>query len=261
MENKNEYTRRTMRVTVLGSGTSGGVPEVRCKCDTCLSTDPKDKRSRASVLVEVKGKNILIDCGPDFRQQMLTNKVESIDYILLTHEHFDHTFGLGDLRPYGDIQIYAEENVCNSVRRTFPYCFAEVKYPGIPKLTLHQITEKPFLLDDIEIIPIRYMHASLPILGYRIGNFAYLTDISSIKEEELKKLQGLEILIIDALRITPHFSHFSLEQAQEFASKIHPKNTYFTHICHSLGRHAEVSKTLPYDQHLAYDGLELIVRS
>lgn len=250
-----------MRITVLGSGTSGGVPEVRCKCETCLSTDPKDKRLRASILIEVKGKNILIDCGPDFRGQVIQNNIDKIDYILLTHEHFDHTFGLGDLRPFGDVQIYAENNVCASVHRTFPYCFSEVKYPGIPKLTLHQITEKPFLLDDIEIIPIRYMHAALPILGYRIGNFAYITDISSIQEEELEKLQGLEVLIVDALRKTPHFSHFSLEQAQEFASKIHPKTTYFTHICHSLGRHAEVSKELPFGQHLAYDGLEIIVRS
>lgn len=249
-----------MRVTVLGSGTSGGVPEVRCKCDVCLSSDQKDKRLRASIMIETNGKNILIDCGPDFRQQVLNNNIDKIDYILLTHEHFDHTFGIGDLRPFGDVHIYAENNVCASVRRTFPYCFAEVKYPGIPKLTLHEITEKPFLLDDIEIIPIRYMHAALPILGYRIGNFAYLTDISSIKEEELSKLQGLEVLIIDALRITPHFSHFSLEQAQELASKLHPKHTYFTHICHSLGRHSDVTKELPFDQHLTYDGMKLEVR-
>ena len=261
MENKNEYTRGIMRITVLGSGTSGGVPEVTCKCDTCLSTDPKDKRMRASIFIEVKGKNILIDCGPDFRSQVLQNNIDKIDYILLTHEHFDHTFGLGDLRPFGDVHIYAENNVCASVRRTFPYCFAEVKYPGIPKLTLHEITEKPFLLDDIEIIPIRYMHAALPILGYRIGNFAYITDISSIQDEELEKLKGLEILIVDALRKTPHFSHFSLEQAQEFAAKIHPKTTYFTHICHSLGRHVEVSKELPFDQHLTYDGMKLEVIS
>ena len=261
MENKNEYTRRVMRITILGSGTSGGVPEVRCKCDVCLSSDQKDKRLRASVLVEINDKTILIDCGPDFRTQALNYNIEKIDYILLTHEHYDHTYGIGDLRPYGDVHIYAEENVCSTVRRNFPYCFAEVKYPGIPKLTLHEITEKPFLLDDIEIIPIRYMHAALPILGYRIGNFAYITDISSIQDEELEKLKGLEILIVDALRKTPHFSHFSLEQAQEFAAKIPPKTTYFTHICHSLGRHEEVSKELPFDQHLTYDGLELIVNS
>ena len=261
MENKNEYTRRVMRVTVLGSGTSGGVPEVRCKCDVCSSTDPKDKRLRASVLIEIEDKTILIDCGPDFRTQALTNNIEKIDYILLTHEHYDHTYGIGDLRPYGDVHIYAEENVCSTVCRNFPYCFAEVKYPGIPKLTLHTITEKPFKLEDIEIIPIRYMHASLPILGFRIGNFAYITDISSIKEKEIGKLQGLDVLIVDALRITPHFSHFSLEQAQEFAAKVNAKQTYFTHICHSLGRHADVTKELPFGQHLTYDGLEIIVRS
>ncbi len=261
MENKNEYTRRVMRITILGSGTSGGVPEVRCKCDVCLSSDQKDKRLRASVLVEINDKTILIDCGPDFRTQALNYNIKKIDYILLTHEHYDHTFGLGDLRPFGDVHIYAEGNVCASVRRTFPYCFAEVKYPGIPKLTLHEITEKTFKLEDIEIIPIRYMHASLPILGFRIGNFAYITDISSIKEEEIGKLQGLDVLIVDALRITPHFSHFSLEQAQEFASKVNAKQTYFTHICHSLGFHAEVSKTLPENQSLAFDGLEIIVRS
>ena len=261
MENKNEYTRRVMRITILGSGTSGGVPEVRCKCDVCLSSDQKDKRLRASVLVEINDKTILIDCGPDFRTQALNYNIEKIDYILLTHEHYDHTYGIGDLRPYGDVHIYAEENVCSTVRRNFPYCFAEVKYPGIPKLTLHTITEKPFKLEDIEIIPIRYMHASLPILGFRIGNFAYITDISSIKEEEIGKLQGLDVLIVDALRITPHFSHFSLEQAQEFARKVNAKETYFTHICHSLGLHAEVSKTLPENQSLAFDGLEIIVKS
>ena len=260
MENKNEYTRRVMRVTVLGSGTSGGVPEVRCKCDVCSSTDPKDKRLRASVLIEIEDKTILIDCGPDFRTQALNYNIEKIDYILLTHEHYDHTYGIGDLRPYGDVHIYAEENVCSTVRRNFPYCFAEVKYPGIPKLTLHTITEKPFKLEDIEIIPIRYMHASLPILGFRMGNFAYITDISSIKDEELEKLKGLEILIVDALRKTPHFSHFSLEQAQEFARKVNAKQTYFTHICHSLGLHADVSKTLPQNQKLAYDGLEITIQ-
>ncbi len=250
-----------MRITILGSGTSGGVPEIRCKCETCLSTDPKDKRLRASVLVEVQGKNILIDCGPDFREQVIKNKIEKIDYILLTHEHYDHTFGIGDLRPMGDVNIYAEENVCASVRRTFPYCFAEVKYPGIPKLTLHQITEKPFLLDHIEVTPIRYMHAALPILGYRIGNFAYITDISSIQEAELTKLQGLEVLVVDALRKKEHFSHFNLEQAQDFVSKINPKTTYFTHICHQMGLHAEVSKELPFGQYLAYDRLEINIMS
>ena len=248
-----------MRITVLGSGTSGGVPEVRCKCDVCLSTDVKDKRLRASVLVEINDKTILIDCGPDFRTQALNYNIEKIDYILLTHEHYDHTYGIGDLRPYGDVHIYAEENVCSTVRRNFPYCFAEVKYPGIPKLTLHTITEKPFKLEDIEIIPIRYMHASLPILGFRIGNFAYITDISSIKEEEIGKLQGLDVLIVDALRITPHFSHFMLSEAQDFAQKVRAKRVYFTHLSHQIGLHDAVQDSLPAGQFLCYDGMEIKV--
>jgi phosphoribosyl 1,2-cyclic phosphate phosphodiesterase len=248
-----------MEVLFLGTGTSTGIPYINCPCEVCQSTDSKDKRLRASVLVSVDNKEILIDCGPDFRQQAIANDISSISAVLLTHEHFDHVTGIDDLRAYGEVEIYAEERVCHSLKRTIPYCFSEIKYPGVPIISLHEIDETSFDVQNTRIIPIRIWHHKLPILGFRIGNFAYLTDISGIDEIEYEKLQNLDVLVVDALRIKPHFSHFTLEQAVSFAQKTNAKRVYFTHISHQLGKHDEIENTLPQGMYLAYDGLKISI--
>lgn len=248
-----------MRITFLGTGTSSGVPHINCDCETCLSSDPKDKRLRASVMVQEGHNNFLIDCGPDFRQQILAHKFRNIDGVILTHEHFDHVGGLDDLRPFHDIHIYAEKRVCNIVRSNMPYCFDGKKYPGVPKLNLVEINENPFCINDIKIIPIRFYHAELPILGYRIGNFAYLTDISRIEKSEIQKLESVKVLVVDALRERPHFSHFSLSEALAFIELLKPSKAYLTHICHQMGKTAYVQPKLPKGVYLAYDGLEVNV--
>lgn len=248
-----------MEVIFLGTGTSTGVPYINCPCDVCQSTDSKDKRLRSSVLVSVDTKEILIDCGPDFRQQAIVNDISTISAVLLTHEHFDHVTGIDDLRAYGEVEIYAEERVCQSLKRTIPYCFGEIKYPGVPLISLREIDEMPFDLHNTEIIPIRIWHHKLPILGFRIGAFAYLTDISGIDDKEYEKLQNLDVLVVDALRLKPHFSHFTLEQAISFAEKTNAKEVYFTHISHQLGKHDEIQSLLPHNMMLAYDGLKITI--
>jgi phosphoribosyl 1,2-cyclic phosphate phosphodiesterase len=249
-----------LRVTFLGTGTSQGVPVVACSCEVCQSDDSRDKRLRSSVLIEVDDQTMVIDAGPDFRQQMLRANVRELSAILLTHEHYDHIAGLDDIRAFNWVQkkpidIYAEHRVHQSVKQIFYYVFASEKYPGIPQMTLHEVDENPFFIGNTEIIPIRGMHLKLPVLGYRIGNFAYLTDMNSLNREEEKKLSGLEVLVVNALRKESHISHFTLSQALGLIKRLNPQIAYITHISHQMGKNKEVSLELPENVYLAFDGL------
>jgi len=230
----------------------------------CLSHDSKDKRLRVSVLVQYKDFNIVIDCGPDFRQQMLSNPVERLDAILFTHEHSDHTAGLDDIRPYffrqGDIPVYAHKRVLDSLRKRFDYIFAtQDKYPGAPSVKEMEIENKAFKVGDITVVPVDVMHNRVQVFGFRIGNFAYITDAKTIAEEEMKKLKGLDVLVINALREEPHHSHFSLQDALEFIEEVKPKHSYLTHISHNLGFHEQVQAKLPKNVFLAYDNLKISI--
>ncbi|MDD4971389.1 MAG: MBL fold metallo-hydrolase [Paludibacter sp.] len=248
-----------MNLLFLGSGTSTGVPQIGCKCKTCTSTDSKDKRLRASVLITEGETKLLIDCGPDLRQQLLTNNIDSLSAILLTHDHYDHVGGLDDVRPLGETQLYAEKRVLSVIQRNMPYCFADVKYPGVPKIHLHEINENEFSVDGITVKPIRIMHARLPILGFRVGKAAYLTDIKTIGDQSIEQLQGLDVLVMSALRIEKHISHLSLQEALEIATEIGAQKTYFTHMSHDIGLHEEINKQLPPNMQFAYDGLQLSI--
>lgn len=255
----------SLKITFLGTGTSQGIPVIGSTHPVCLSENPKDKRLRVSVLIEYGEHAFVIDCGPDFRQQMLTNKVTRIDGILFTHEHADHTAGIDDIRPFffrqGDIPVYAHQRVVNSLKQRFDYIFQkENKYPGAPSVQINEvIPDVPFKLGDTFAVPINAMHNNLQVFGYRIRDFVYLTDINRITEEEQEKLRGVTVLVVNALRIEPHHSHFNLEEALEFIAHVKPKKAYLTHISHTLGFHDEVSKTLPENVHLAYDNLSLTI--
>ena len=249
-----------MKITFLGTGTSQGIPVIACDCPVCLSNDSKDNRLRSSVLIEVNGINFVIDSGPDFRQQMLREKVKKLDAILFTHEHKDHISGADDVRSYNWIykkpmDVFAEERVLAAIQREYSYVFADDKYPGVPEMTLHVIENKIFDLLGIQVIPVRGMHHKLPVFGFRIGDFAYLTDINFVADEEIDKLKGLDVLVVTALRKRKHLSHFNLDEALEFVNKVKPSKAYFTHISHYLGFHEEVSNELPENIKLAYDGL------
>jgi len=253
---------KRLKVTFLGTGTSQGVPVVACICKVCQSTDELDKRLRASVLIEIDGKMLVIDAGPDFRQQMLRANVTELTAILLTHEHYDHIAGLDDIRAFNWVQkrptdIYAEHRVQQSVKQIFSYVFASEKYPGIPQMSLHEVDEKPFLIGETEIIPIRCFHFKLPVLGYRISNFAYLTDIKTITESEMLKLAGLDVLVVNALRKESHISHLTLDEALALIFKLNPRKAFITHISHQMATSKEVSYELPENVFLAYDGLVL----
>ena len=257
--------KSTLTVTFLGTGTSQGVPIIGSKHPVCLSKDPKDRRLRVSVLISWDSYNYIIDCGPDFRQQLLANPIDRLDGILFTHEHADHVAGIDDIRPFffrqGDIPIYANERVIKSLKRRYDYIFAdEDRYPGAPAVQINEIFKnKPFQLDGIKVVPIEVYHNRLPVLGFRFGNFAYLTDVKRVEDEEMIKLKGLQCLVVNALRIEPHHSHFNLEEALDFAKQVGAKKTYFTHISHLLGFHAEVENDLPKNVHLAYDNLKITI--
>lgn len=250
-----------MKITFLGTGTSQGIPVIGSNDPVCLSKDPKDKRLRVSVLLSWENYNYVIDCGPDFRQQMLAHNVSKLDGILFTHEHSDHVAGLDDIRPFffrqGDIPIYAHERVIKSLRERFDYIFTDAdRYPGAPSVAINHIKNNhPFNIGGKMVIPIEADHNRLQVFGFRIEDFTYLTDVKSMKEEETQKVVGTKILVVNALRKEPHHSHFSLYDALSFVEKIKPKAAYFTHISHLLGFHEEVEKKLPKGVHLAYDNL------
>ncbi|NVK66196.1 MAG: MBL fold metallo-hydrolase [Flavobacteriales bacterium] len=250
-----------MKITMLGTGTSQGVPVIACDCSVCSSNDPKDKRLRCSVLLSMDGENYCIDSGPDFRQQMLRENVKTLSGILFTHEHKDHVAGLDDVRAFNfreekDMNIYCSQPVEVALRREFHYAFAENKYPGVPSLNIVPIDLKPFVLPNgVEVTPIQVMHYKMPVLGFRIGDFTYITDAKTVAEEEKAKIYGTEILVVNALRITEHISHFNLEEALAFIAEINPKKAYLTHISHLFGTHEEISEMLPPNVFAAYDGL------
>lgn len=253
-----------MRLTFLGTGTSCGVPTIGCQCYTCSSTDPHDKRLRCSALLETETTRILIDCGPDFRQQIMSQPFRKINGILITHAHYDHMGGMDDIRPYcqfGKINVYADPLACQGLLQMLPYCFAEHRYPGVPAIQLHEIQKhEPLAIGDLNILPIEVMHHDLPILGYRIGNLAYITDMKTIDEGELDYLHGVDTLIVNALREKPHHSHQTLTEAVSFARKVGARQTWLIHSSHDIGRHAEVNQQLPSDIQMAYDGQVIEIR-
>ncbi len=249
-----------MKITFLGSGTSQGMPVIACECEICASVDLKDKRLRVSVMIETEGKVIVIDAGPDFRQQMLREKVKKLTAIVFTHEHKDHIAGLDDVRAFNFItkkpaEIYASIRVQEALRREFHYVFSGIDYPGIPQLNLNTIDNSPFEIEGVKIIPISVLHYKLPVLGFRIGDFTYITDANYISDEELEKMKGSKVLVLNALHKDKHISHFNLGEAIALIQKIKPEKAYLTHISHLMGKHEEISKELPEGIELGYDGL------
>ncbi|WP_342331455.1 MBL fold metallo-hydrolase [Pedobacter sp. FW305-3-2-15-E-R2A2] len=251
-----------MKVTFLGTGTSQGIPVITCNCVVCQSADHRNKRLRVSVLLEMGDKTIVIDSGPDFRYQMLRANVKDLDAILYTHEHKDHVAGLDDIRPFNyllkkNIDIYATERVQQALKREFSYIFSEVHYPGLPQIDMHTISDEVFKIGKTEIIPLNIMHYKLPILGFRVHDFTYITDAKTISEETIARVKGTKVLVVNALQHEEHISHFTLQEAVDFAQRIGADMTYLTHISHNLGLHEEVEKELPENIKLAYDGLSI----
>ncbi len=253
-----------MKITFLGTGTSQGVPVILCDCEVCQSFDTRDKRLRSSIMIEVDKQTLVIDTGPDFRQQMLQSKAKNVNAILFTHEHKDHIAGLDDIRAFNYVQqkpmdIYAEKRVQEALKREYAYVFAKYKYPGIPEMNMHLIENEIFKVDKTTIVPVRAMHYKLPILGYRINDFTYVTDANFIADEELEKIKGSKVLVINALRKEEHISHYNLKGALKVIEQIKPKKAYLTHISHLMGLHSEVEKELPLSVRFAYDGLVIKV--
>ena len=251
------------KLTILGSGTSQGVPVIGCDCRVCSSSDKRDKRTRTSVLIHINGENHVIDTGPDFRTQMLRENIQSLKSVIFTHEHKDHIAGLDDIRPFNfkekrSMNVYATDRVREALLREYHYIFADKKYPGVPNVNLSIIENEKFEIDTgIEIEPIEVLHYKLPVFGFRIGDITYITDAKTISEEEKDKIKGSNILIINALRREPHMSHFNLDEALAFINEINPNHAYLTHISHLFGTHTEIEKELPSNVHMAYDGLSL----
>ncbi len=251
-----------MKVTFLGTGTSQGVPIIACDCEVCNSKDPRDRRLRSSVLIHYNDLQIIIDTGPDFRQQMLREKVTQLDAVVFTHEHKDHTAGFDDIRGFNwkdkkPMEVYGNQQVELALKRDFHYAFSEKKYPGVPSLNLHIIDNQTFEIQGTPIIPIEVMHYKLPVLGFRIGDFTYITDANFISEEEKEKIRGSKVLVLNALKKSEHISHFSLKEAMVLADELDVEKTYFTHISHHMGFHENVSEELPSHMELAYDELQI----
>ncbi len=251
-----------MTITFLGTGTSQGVPVIGCSCEVCKSLDYRDKRLRSSVHINVNNQSFLIDTGPDLRQQMLRENINRLDAIFFTHAHRDHTAGLDDVRAYNflqnmDMPVYGTQQTLDQLRNDFAYIFEEHHYPGLPRIDLRPIKESSFVVNGVEITPLPVMHLKLPVLGFRIGDFSYITDANFISEETYNRLRGTKILVLNALQQEPHISHFTLQQAIEVAQKINAEKTYFTHLSHKMGPHAEVSKMLPENIQLSFDGLSV----
>ena len=252
-----------LEIEFLGTGTSTGVPQLLCGCDVCRSQDAHDKRLRCSAIVRYCGKNILIDCGPDFRSQMLRASDKSLDALIITHIHYDHVGGIDDLRAYcagREFPVYAQADVIDGLRQRLPYCFAEHPYPGVPRLTFSEIKANvPFSIGDVEITPIPVMHYKLPILGFRIGPLAYITDAKTIDTEQLGTLKGIPLLVINSLRIEPHMSHYCLRETLDVIDQIKPQRALLTHMSHEMGLHAQVNQILPPGVELAHDTLTVSI--
>jgi len=253
-----------VRITFLGTGTSQGVPIIACPCEVCQSIDPHNKRLRTSILVEDKGKVIVIDTGPDFRAQMLREKVKQLDAVVFTHEHKDHTAGFDDIRAFNfiskkKIDVYASARVEEAIRREYAYIFSDFKYPGIPEINLFPLRNELTTIHNIDFLPIEVMHYKLPVFGFRIGDFTYITDANFISETEKEKIKGSKVLVLNALRREPHISHFTIDEALKLIEELKPEKAYLTHISHQLGLHAVVSHELPEGVELAYDGLKINV--
>jgi phosphoribosyl 1,2-cyclic phosphate phosphodiesterase len=249
-------------ITFLGTGTSQGIPVIACDCEVCTSLDFRDKRTRTSVHVETDDLSLVIDTGPDFRQQMLRERIKRVDAIVYTHEHKDHTAGMDDIRAYnfkqgGEMPLYAHDRVIEQLKQEFSYAFAEHKYPGVPQIVTNRISEEPFDIHGVEIIPLQVYHYKLPVFGFRIGDFCYITDANSISDEAYARMEGARVLVLNALQKKDHISHFNLEQALEVAEKVGADNTYFTHISHRMGTHKETIDLLPEQVEIAYDGLKV----
>ncbi len=254
--------KQSFNVEFLGTGTSQGVPVIACDCYVCSSKDLRDDRLRCSILIEFNGKNYVIDSGPDFRQQMLRANIQSLEALIFTHEHKDHVAGMDDVRAFNfkqkrDMEVYCNTSVEKALKREFYYVFEANKYPGVPSVNLNLINKEPFTINDMSVTPIEVMHYKMPVLGFRIGDFTYITDAKTVSEEEREKIRGTKVLVVNALRREEHISHFNLEQALDFIEDIGPEKAYLTHISHLFGTHEDIEKELPENVSVAFDGLRL----